>query len=61
MSGTPCRRRADRHSGAMGSGKSEMRRLAIKAISEVSSASSGKKGSKVGAQVVNAEVSFVPV
>jgi len=43
----------------MGSGKSEMRRLAIKAISEVSVASPGKKGSKVGAQFANAEVSDV--
>lgn len=40
----------------MGSGKSEMRRLAIKAISEISVASPGKKGAKVGSQVANAEV-----
>ncbi|ORY22433.1 chitin synthase-domain-containing protein [Naematelia encephala] len=42
-------------SGAMGSGKSEMRRLAIKAISEVSVAPAGKKGYKVGGQVANAQ------
>ena len=41
----------------MGSGKTEMRRLAIKAITEVSAASPGKKGAKVGGQVANAEVS----
>ena len=43
----------------MGSGKSEMRRLAIKAISEVSVASQGKKGYKLGGQIANAEVSAV--
>lgn len=43
-------------SGAVGSGKSEMKRLAIKAISEVSVASHGKKGYKLGGQVANAEV-----
>ncbi|KAK4689794.1 chitin synthase, partial [Tremellales sp. Uapishka_1] len=41
--------------GATGSGKTEMRRLAIKAIAEVSSASPGKKGAKVAGQVANAE------
>jgi chitin synthase len=43
-------------SGAIGSGKTEMRRLAIKAICEVSVASPGKKGAKLGGQVANAEV-----
>ena len=43
----------------MGSGKSEMRRLAIKAVSEVSVASQGKKGYKLGGQIANAEVSAV--
>lgn len=43
-------------SGAVGSGKTEIRRLAIKAILELSSAASGKKGSKIGPQVANAEV-----
>lgn len=33
-----------------------MRRLAIKAISEVSVASHGKKGYKLGSQVANAQV-----
>ncbi|KAL7424340.1 hypothetical protein Q5752_000022 [Cryptotrichosporon argae] len=42
-------------SGAVGSGKSEVRRLAIKAITAVSSATSGKKGAKVGPQIANAE------
>lgn len=42
----------------MGSGKSEMKRLAIKAISEVSVANHGKKGYKLGGQVANAEVSL---
>ncbi|OCF76617.1 chitin synthase [Kwoniella mangroviensis CBS 8886] len=41
--------------GSVGSGKTEMRRLAIKAISEVSVAAPGKKGSKAGSQVANAE------
>jgi len=41
----------------MGSGKSEMKRLAIKAISDVSVASPGKKGAKIGGQIANAEVS----
>ncbi|RXK42203.1 chitin synthase [Tremella mesenterica] len=41
--------------GASGSGKTEMRRLAVKAISEVSVASPGRKGAKVGPQVANAE------
>ena len=43
-------------SGAVGGGKTEMRRLAIKAISEVSVATPGKKGSKIGGQIANAEV-----
>jgi hypothetical protein len=43
-------------SGAVGSGKSEMRRLAIKAIAEVSVANHGKKGYKLGPQVANAQV-----
>ncbi|WWC67634.1 uncharacterized protein I206_101544 [Kwoniella pini CBS 10737] len=42
-------------SGSVGSGKTEIRRLAIKAISEVSVAAPGKKGSKVGSQVANAQ------
>ncbi|KAL1408451.1 Chitin synthase, class 5 [Vanrija albida] len=42
-------------SGASGSGKTEMRRLAIKAISEVAVAPPGKKGYKVGQQIANAE------
>ncbi|WRT65066.1 uncharacterized protein IL334_002008 [Kwoniella shivajii] len=42
-------------SGPVASGKSEMRRLSIKAISEVSAAAPGKKGSKTGSQVANAE------
>ncbi|KAK8846712.1 hypothetical protein IAR55_005799 [Kwoniella newhampshirensis] len=42
-------------SGPVGSGKTEMRRLAIKAISEVSVASPGKKGSRIGSQIANAE------
>jgi chitin synthase len=41
----------------VGSGKSEMKRLAIRAISEISAASPGKKGSKVSGQIANAEVS----
>jgi chitin synthase len=36
-----------------------MRRLAIKAVSEVAVAPSGKKGSKIGAQIANAQVSSV--
>nr|XP_031861862.1 uncharacterized protein CI109_002691 [Kwoniella shandongensis]KAA5528934.1 hypothetical protein CI109_002691 [Kwoniella shandongensis] len=42
-------------SGPVGSGKTELRRLAVKAISEVSVASPGKKGSKIGGQIANAE------
>jgi hypothetical protein len=34
-----------------------MKRLAIRAISEISAASPGKKGSKVSGQIANAEVS----
>jgi chitin synthase len=45
-----------RSSGVVGSGKTELRRLAIKAISEVSVAQPGKKGSKNGSQIANAEV-----
>ncbi|ODO09469.1 hypothetical protein I350_03069 [Cryptococcus amylolentus CBS 6273] len=41
--------------GPMGSGKSELKRLAIEAISEVSVATPGKKGSKLGLQVASAE------
>ncbi|OCF41838.1 chitin synthase [Kwoniella heveanensis CBS 569] len=42
-------------SGPVASGKSEMKRLAIKAISEVSVAAPGKKGAKIGSQIANAE------
>ncbi|WVR04387.1 hypothetical protein IAU60_001389 [Kwoniella sp. DSM 27419] len=41
--------------GPMAAGKSEMKRLAIKAIAEVSVAAPGKKGAKVASQVANAE------
>lgn len=49
--------RAHSNSGAVGSGKTEMRRLAIKAIAELGVAAPGKKGAKIGPQVANAEVS----
>ena len=42
----------------MGSGKTETRRLAIKAISEVAVPGPGKKGSKIGTQIANAQVSY---
>jgi chitin synthase len=41
----------------MGSGKTEMRRLVIKAIAEVAIAAPGKKGAKLGGQIANAQVS----
>lgn len=43
-------------SGPTGSGKSELKRLAIEAITQVSLANPGKKGSKIGLQVSSAEV-----
>jgi len=43
-------------SGLAGSGKSETRRLAIRAICELSTPAQGKRGSKIGSQVANAEV-----
>lgn len=46
-------------SGPTGAGKSELRRLAIKAILELSVSSPGKKGAKLGGQVANAEVSVL--
>jgi chitin synthase len=48
--------RALTFSGLAGSGKSETRRLAIRAICELSSPAHGKRGSKIGSQVANAEV-----
>lgn len=47
------------HSGESGSGKSELRRLAIKALVDLSLSNPGKKGSKLGQQIPNAEVSRV--
>jgi chitin synthase len=41
----------------VGSGKTETRRQAIRAIAELSVPASGKKGSKIGSQIANAEVS----
>lgn len=42
--------------GSVGSGKTELRRMMVKAISEVSVANPGKKGGKVGAQIANSQV-----
>nr|ODN91163.1 chitin synthase [Cryptococcus depauperatus CBS 7841] len=41
--------------GAVGSGKTELKRMAIEAISQVSISTSSKKGSKIGLQVSSAE------
>lgn len=43
-------------SGPTGSGKTELKRLAIEAITQISLANPGKKGSKIGVQVSSAEV-----
>ena len=49
---------ADSHiSGETGSGKSEARRLSIKAISQLSAVGMGKRSAKMATQVANGEVS----
>jgi ABC-type dipeptide/oligopeptide/nickel transport system ATPase component len=47
-------------SGETGSGKSELRRLAIKSLIDLSLSSPGKKGAKLGQQIPNAEVRSPP-